>query len=76
LDGKSICWVPGGSMDISQLSSSQLHTSADDASLITVPIVRSLALESFPAAFKAPSLRTEPQGYLQAVLQKSRLGCN
>lgn len=68
--------MPVSNTDISQLSCSQLHTSADDASLITVPIVRSLALEPFPAAFKAPSLRTEPQGYLQAVLQKSRLGCN
>ncbi len=67
--------MPVSKVDISQLSS-QLHTSADDASLITVPIVHSLALEPFPAAFKAPTLRTEPQGYLQAVLQKSRLGCN
>lgn len=68
--------VPVRNPDFSAFFLSALHSSADDASLITAQIVRSLALELFPTAFKAPSLRTEPQGYLQAVLQKSRLACN
>lgn len=73
---KSVCPVPVRNPDFSAFFLSALHTSADDASLITAQIVRSLALELFPTAFKAPSIRTETQGYLQAVLQKSRLGCN